>query len=262
MGASDRLTEDATKGLDEVRSLRRVNHCIGFDFHAHFGTDEGDHLHHRAGRADIAEYLAVCSTHRFSIVDVGDVNDRPHHVLHTRSGLVDVEPQVFDLLVHLMRHRERVVTKDDLLAAVWHGRIVSESALANRINAARGVIGDTGSEQRLIKTLPRKGVRFVGAVREDDGAATVRPPDLLSSTSEKPSIAVLPFLNLSGNADTDYLVDGIVEDIITALSRNRGFFVIVRNSSFSYRGRAVDVKQVARRARRPLRLGRKHQGLR
>ena len=63
MGASDRLTEDATKGLDEVRSLRRVNHCIGFDFHSHFGTDEGDHLHHRAGRADAAEYLVVCSTH-------------------------------------------------------------------------------------------------------------------------------------------------------------------------------------------------------
>ena len=173
------------------------------------------------------------------------VLDTDRRELRRQSSLVDVEPQVFDLLVHLMRHRERVVTKDDLLAAVWHGRIVSESALANRINAARGVIGDTGSEQRLIKTLPRKGVRFVGAVREDNGAATVRPPDLLSSTSEKPSIAVLPFLNLSGNADTDYLVDGIVEDIITALSRNRGFFVIARNSSFSYRGRAVDVKQVA-----------------
>jgi len=68
------------KGLDEadaVRSRRRVNHCIGFDFHSHFGTDDGDHLHHRAGRADIAKYLAVRSTDRFSIVDVGDVNDDP-----------------------------------------------------------------------------------------------------------------------------------------------------------------------------------------
>src|SRR5581483_4417922 len=139
-----------------------------------------------------------------------------------------------------------VVTKNDLLDAVWHGRIVSESALANRINAARGAIGDTGIEQRLIKTLPRKGVRFVGAVREDYGDAAVSPPGLPNSTSEKPSIAVLPFYNLSGDTDTDYLVDGIVEDIITALSRNRGFFVIARNSSFTYKDGPVDLKQVAR----------------
>jgi TolB-like protein/tetratricopeptide (TPR) repeat protein len=172
--------------------------------------------------------------------------DTDRRELRRKSSLVAVEPQVFDLLVHLMRHRDRVVTKDDLLAAVWHGRIVSESALANRINAARGAIGAAGNQQRLIRTLPRRGVRFVGAVREDTGDATVRPSDLASSTSEKPSIAVLPFLNLGGNADTDYLVDGIVEDIITALSRNRGFFVIARNSSFAYKGGSVDVKQVAR----------------
>ena len=172
--------------------------------------------------------------------------DTDRRELRRKSSLVAVEPQVFDLLVHLIRLRERVVTKDDLLAAVWHGRIVSESALANRINAARGAIGDTGNEQRLIKTLPRRGVRFVGAVREDDGDAKVRAPDLSSSASEKPSIAVLPFLNLGGDADTDYLVDGIVEDIITALSRNRGFFVIARNSSFTYKGGSADVKQVAR----------------
>jgi TolB-like protein len=145
-----------------------------------------------------------------------------------------------------MGHRERVVTRDDLLTAVWHGRIVSESALANRINAARGAIGDTGNEQRLIKTFPRRGLRFVGAVREDHRDAEPRVPDLPPSSSEKPSIAVLPFLNLGGNADTDYLVDGIVEDIITALSRNRGFFVIARNSSFTYKGSGVDVKQAAR----------------
>jgi TolB-like protein len=174
------------------------------------------------------------------------VLDTDRRELRRKSSLVAVEPQVFDLLVHLMRHRDRVVTKDDLLAAVWHGRIVSESALANRINAARGVIGDTGYDQRLIKTLPRRGVRFVGAVREDNGDAMVRPPDLPSGTSEKPSIAVLPFLNLGGDPDRDYLVDGIVEDIITALSRNRGFFVIARNSSFTYKGGSVDVKQVVR----------------
>jgi DNA-binding winged helix-turn-helix (wHTH) protein len=112
------------------------------------------------------------------------VLDTDRRELRRKGSLVAVEPQVFDLLVHLMRHRERVVTKDDLLAAVWQGRIVSESALANRINAARGVIGDTGNEQRLIKTLPRRGVRFVGAVREDNGDAKVSPLDLPNSTSE------------------------------------------------------------------------------
>ena len=126
------------------------------------------------------------------------------------------------------------------------GASFPSSALANRINAARGAIGDAGDEQRLIKTFPRRGVRFVGAVREDNGDATTRAAGLPDSTSEKPSIAVLPFLNLGADADTDYLVDGIVEDIITALSRNRSFFVIARNSSFTYKGGPVDVKQVSR----------------
>src|ERR1041384_3032743 len=82
-----------------------------------------------------------------------------------RSGApVAGEPQVFDLLVYLIRNRTRVVTKDELLQAVWHGRIVSDSALANRINAARAAVGDNGESQSLIRTLPRKGFRFVGDV--------------------------------------------------------------------------------------------------
>src|SRR5262245_54402643 len=84
-----------------------------------------------------------------------------------RDGeVVAIEPQVFDLLVHLIMHRDRVVSRDDLLAAIWGGRIVSESTLASRINASRSAIGDSGSEQRLIRTIARKGFRFVGEVRE------------------------------------------------------------------------------------------------
>src|SRR5689334_21782388 len=83
---------------------------------------------------------------------------------------VSVEPQVFDLLAHLIRHRDRVVSKDDLLQTIWQGRFVSESALFNRINAARTAIGDTGKRQRLSQTLPRKGLRFVGEVREETAA--------------------------------------------------------------------------------------------
>ena len=160
---------------------------------------------------------------------------------------VAIEPQVFDLLVHLLRHRDRVVSKDELLAAIWHGRAISESALFNRVNAARSAIGDTGARQTLIKTLPRRGLRFVGAVREEECSPAEAAPDNPSpGIIDKPSIAVLPFANLSGDPEQDYFIDGIVEDIITALSRNRAFFVIARNSSFTYKGKPVDTKQVAR----------------
>jgi DNA-binding winged helix-turn-helix (wHTH) protein len=92
--------------------------------------------------------------------------DSERRELRRSDALVPLEPQVFDLLEFLIRCRDRVVSKDELLAVVWHGRIVSESALTTRINAARAAIGDSGKSQRLIRTLPRKGVRFVGEVRE------------------------------------------------------------------------------------------------
>jgi len=149
-----------------------------------------------------------------------------------------------------------VVSKDDLLVSVWHGRIVSESALFNRINAVRSAIGDTGEGQRLIKTLPRKGFRFVGPVREAQGAAgaavaagadkPVEPPKPVLTLPDKPSIAILPFTNLSSDLEQEYFADGMVDEIITALSRFKALFVIARNSSFTYKGRAVDVKQVGR----------------
>src|SRR5687767_13413775 len=82
-----------------------------------------------------------------------------------------MQPQVFDVLEYLIRHRDRVVSKDDLLAAVWNGRIISDSGLTSRISAARTAIGDSGEAQRLIRTLPRKGIRFVGEVREQESAA-------------------------------------------------------------------------------------------
>jgi TolB-like protein len=178
------------------------------------------------------------------------VLDTARRELRRGAAPVAVEPQVFDLIVHLVHHRDRVVSKDELLAAVWHGRIVSESALFNRINAARSAIGDSGNRQRLIKTLPRKGLRFVGDVREDKAATAgtqtgpLAPPPL--ALPDRPSIAVLPFANMSGDPDQDYFADGISEDLITGLARIRWLFVIARNSSFVYKGRAVDVSQVAR----------------
>jgi TolB-like protein len=162
---------------------------------------------------------------------------------------VVIGPQVFDLLLHLVQNREHVVTKDNLIDAVWGGRIISESTLTSHINAVRKAIGDTGEEQRLLRTIARKGYRFVGDVREISAsertdAGKINEPHL--SVPDRPSIAVLPFLNLSGDPSQDYFVDGVVDDIISAFSRMRWLFVIARNSSFTYKGRAVDVKQVGR----------------
>jgi TolB-like protein/Flp pilus assembly protein TadD len=166
--------------------------------------------------------------------------DTDRRELRRGSAPVALEPQVFDLLEHLIRNRERVVSRDDLLASVWGGRIVSESAMASRINAARRAVGDNGEQQRLIRTLPRKGVRFVGVIREGQA---LQPAIALP---DQPSIAVLPFSNMSGDPDQDYFADGIAEEIMTALSRCSGLFVIARNSSFTYKGRVVDVRQIGR----------------
>jgi TolB-like protein/Flp pilus assembly protein TadD len=170
--------------------------------------------------------------------------------LHRGAEVVSITPQVFDLLEYLIRNRERVVSKDELINAVWNGRIVSDAALTTRLNAVRAAIGDTGEEQRLIKTLPRKGFRFVGQVRETREVEDPNPRDAPESAlalPDKPSIAVLPFENMSGDPEQEYFADGMVEEITTALSRFKWLFVIARNSSFTLKGKAVDVKEVGRR---------------
>jgi len=165
---------------------------------------------------------------------------------------VATEPQVFDVLVHLIQNRTRVVSKDDLLKSIWKGRIISEAAMASRLNAARNAVGDSGEMQRLIKTLPRKGVRFVGEVREQSASAIIAPENAGErqqpgpALPDKPSVAVLPFANMSGDPEQEYFADGMAEEIITALSRCSWLFVIARNSSFTYKGRSVDVRQVGR----------------
>jgi adenylate cyclase len=179
--------------------------------------------------------------------------DTDRRELHRGTDVVPLAPQVFDLLDYLIRNRERVVSKDDLINAIWNGRSVSDAALTTRLNAARTAIGDSGEEQRLIKTLPRKGFRFIGRVREErDKIPTVpddsaEPEKLALTLPDKPSIAVLPFENMSGDPEQEYFADGMVEEIITALSRFKWLFVIARNSSFTFKGRAVDIKEVGRR---------------
>jgi TolB-like protein len=183
--------------------------------------------------------------------------DPDRRELSRGSEAVAIGPQVFDLIIHLIENRDRVVSKDELFDVVWRGRTVSESTLTSHVNAARKALGDNGEEQRLIRTISRKGFRFVGGVTESkardaakstarETASTEAKPSDALALPDQPSVAVLPFLNLSGDPDQDYFADGVVEDIIGALSRIRWLFVIARNSSFTYKGRAVDVKQVGR----------------
>jgi len=116
---------------------------------------------------------AVCGRSSTLLYSFEDFSlDTARRELRRGGALIALQPQVFDLLEYAIRNRERVVSKDDLLAAVWNGRIVSESTLSTRINAARSAIGDSGEEQRLIRTAHGKGIRFAGVVRE--GEETVR----------------------------------------------------------------------------------------
>jgi TolB-like protein/cytochrome c-type biogenesis protein CcmH/NrfG len=179
------------------------------------------------------------------------VLDVARRELRRESELVRLDPQVFDLLVYLIENRHRVVSKDDMLTAIWAGRIVSESALASRIYAARNAIGDTGKAQNLIRTASRKGFRFVGDVRVESSEDLPAPPK--EDTTEprptvalpdRPAIAVLPFQNMSGDPEQDYFSDGISEDIVTALSKLRWFSVVARNSSFAYKGKSIPLKQI------------------
>lgn len=164
------------------------------------------------------------------------------------GATINVEPKVFDLLLYLIENRGRLVTKDDLIAHVWDGRIVSDSALTSAINAARKAIRDSGQDQRLIRTSARKGFRFVGEVHSvaaellHTGSSNASAPAL----PDKPSIAVLPFKNMTGDPAQDYLPDGIVESLTATLSRIRSFFVVARASAFTYKGRPINVRDVGR----------------
>ena len=182
------------------------------------------------------------------------VLDVERRELRRGDELLKLEPQVFDLLAYLVQHRDRVVGKDDLLQTVWNGRLVSDTAVTTRINAVGRALGDDGEKQRLLRTLPCKGVRFVAEVSETPdencsllaaapGAAGLGPS---SALADKPSIAVLPFVNIDGDPEQEQFAAGMVEEIITALCRMRWLFVIARNSSFAYKGQTVDVRRVGR----------------
>ena len=158
----------------------------------------------------------------------------------SRDGLpIQLEPKVLDLIVWLATHPGQLVSRDDLIEQVWNGRIVSDSAVSSAINAARAALGDNGTEQRLIKTIPRRGFRFESNPTESQAFAS-------GKSTDKPSLAVLPFENLSGDPEQSYFSDGITDDIITELSRYDELFVVARHSSFAFRGASATPDEIAR----------------
>jgi adenylate cyclase len=164
--------------------------------------------------------------------------------LNGPAGPANLRRKSFDVLRYLAERAGRVVTKEELIKAVWPGVTVGDESLTKCISEVRQAIGDEG--QSLIKTVPRRGYLFDVPIAPTGtpaggaaGAASPVAPD-------RPSIAVLPFANMSGDPQQEYVSDGIVEDIITELSRFSGLFVIARNSSFQWKGRTVDARQVGR----------------
>src|SRR4030081_3091477 len=139
------------------------------------------------------------------------VLDVERRELRRRGELIALEPQVFDLLVYLVQNRDRVVSKTDLLKAIWGDRIVSESTLTSRINAVRKAVGDSGETQHLIRTVARKGIRFIGTVHANEPAHAMGRRGKVRERScpalplpDRPAVAVLPFVNMSGEAEQEY----------------------------------------------------------
>ena len=164
---------------------------------------------------------------------------------------VSLEPQVFDLLVYLVRNRDRVVGRNDLVAAVWGGRIVSESAITTRINAVRRAVGDSGSAQAVIRTLTRKGVRFIAPVTERSGAgpdvaAPPIPVVAAAGAPARPSLLVLPFRNATADPQHDYLSDAITTDLTVDLSHMRDVAVIAAAIAVGYKNSPLDIRQIGR----------------
>jgi TolB-like protein len=159
---------------------------------------------------------------------------------------VPIHPRALGILCALAEAKGEIVSRDELMARLWPGRIVEEGNLHVHVSALRKALDEHGGGHSLVVTVPGRGYRLADltGLRSAQLAESSLPPQL--PLPDKPSIAVMPFANLSGDPDQEYFADGMVEEIITALSRIHWLFVIARNSSFTYKGRAVDLKQVGR----------------
>ncbi len=170
-----------------------------------------------------------------------------------RNGTpVQVEPQALELLMLLARNVGKLVTKDEIFAEVWNGRIVSDAALSSQVKAARKAVGDSGSAQSVIATVHGRGFRFVAEVESTTAPGRVDTVQNLSglvpdpALSGRPSVAVLPFENMNRDRSEDYLADGITEDITIAVAKNRWLTVVARNPAFSFRNSTERLREIGR----------------
>jgi len=165
----------------------------------------------------------------------------------SRDGIpVQLGSRARDILCVLAAAKGELVTKDELMARVWPGEVVEENAIHVHVSGLRKALDERKSGQSYVVTVPGRGYRLIGLQPATAAAASEAGarPDL--ALPDRPSIAVLPFQNMSGDPEQEYFADGVVEDIIAGLSRIKWLFVIARNSGFVYKGKAVDVKQVGR----------------
>lgn len=157
-----------------------------------------------------------------------------------------LEPQVFDLLLYLAQHRERIISRQELMDKLWAGKVVTESTLSSRIKAVRKAVGDSGQAQNCIATFSRRGYQFVAVVEEYQQGSGKNHFDPISSPSQKdrPSLAVLPFTHQHCSESVSWLAEMLSEDISIQLARIPGFRVISRNSTASYKDQTTDIKQI------------------
>ena len=181
--------------------------------------------------------------------------------LRKNGVLVALEPQVFSLLELLVEHREELVSKDEIIATIWQGRIVSDASISSRIKLARQAVGDDGTAQRRIRTIHGRGFRFVADVseRSEELAVQIQDPcsDIDANPSSnkssdnpaerrKPSIVILPFQLSGPTHSVGVIADAIPHDLIQALSRLRWLFVIARGSAFRFRAPDPDVRHIGK----------------
>jgi adenylate cyclase len=171
--------------------------------------------------------------------------DIARNALRAADRHLELRPKSFEVLRYLLENADRIVTKQELMKAVWPNVIVTDQVLTHCVSEVREAIGD--GDQTIIKTIPRRGYRFAAQVVRvgvPPASSNSSPPS--QSSADRPSVAVLPFANLSGDPQQDYFSDGMTEDITTELSRFSELLVIARNSSFQYKDKAVDIRQVGR----------------
>jgi len=172
--------------------------------------------------------------------------------LRCPSGQVDLRPKSFDVLRFLLEHSDRIVTKEELIPAIWPNVTVSDESLAQCISEIRRSLGDTS--HRIVRTIPKRGYMVCVPVSVSDTTSTTASiaatstPEISSaqSFSERPAIAVLPFSNMSEDPGQEYFADGMTEDIIAGLSRSKSLLVIARTSTFAYKGKVANVQQIGR----------------